>query len=179
MAGALGAVIAFQLLRNSPPAAAFDGGLDWARPLLPLTIGLTAGGGLLLVFVAVHGIVTDGSREEPGPVDTGYTGTGAPRSHWVGRFRGRLLWGASIEEESGIGELKRAWATGEWLTNRRLFRETLVLLGLPLVLVGSFISFALATTNTGVRALLVAAVLYSLVRLGWALGRAERGPAER
>ena len=172
MAGALGAVIAFQLLRSSPPLSALDRALDGARPLLPLTIGLTVGGGLLLVFAAVHGIVTDGRREEPGPVDTGYTGAGAAGGHWVGRFRGRLLWGASFEEESGIGELKRAWATGEWLTNRRLFRETLVLLGLPLVLVGSFTSIALATGNTGVRVLLVAAVVYSLVRLGWAVGRA-------
>jgi prolipoprotein diacylglyceryltransferase len=171
MASALAAVIAFQVFRTSPPLAAFDAALDAGRLLLPLTIGLAIGGGLLLVFVAVHGLATDATRAEPGPVDADFAGPGAAGGYWMGRFRGRLLWGASLEEESGIGELKRAWRSGQWLTDRRLFRETLVLAGLPLVVLGTFTSVALAIGSTGVRVLLVAAVLYSLVRLAWALAR--------
>jgi hypothetical protein len=171
MAGAIAAVITLQLLRTSPPLAAFDAVLDSARPLLPVTIGLAVSGGLLLVFVAVHGLATDGAREEPGPVETDYAGPGVPGGYAVGRFRGRLLWAASLEEESGLRELKRAWRTGEWLTDRRLWRATLVLVGLPLAVLSGFISIGLAIGNTGVRVLLLAAVLYSLVRLGWALGR--------
>jgi hypothetical protein len=172
MAGALAVVIAFQVLRTSPPLAAFDAVLDAGRVLLPLTIGLAVGGGLLLLFVLVHGLATDAVRAQPGPIDTDYAGPGARGGFWFGRFRGRLLWGASLEEQSGVGELKAAWRTGEWLTNRRLFRETLVLVGLPLVFLGTFISVALAAGNTGVRALLLATVLYGSVRLAWALARA-------
>lgn len=172
MAGALAVVIAFQVLRTSPPLAAFDAVLDAGRVLLPLTIGLAVGGGLLLVFVLVHGLATDADRDQPGPIDIKYEGPGARGGFWFGRFHGRLLWGAELEEESGFGELKVAWRTGEWLTNRRLFRETLVMAGLPLLVFGTFLSVALAAGNTGVRALLLAAVLYAIVRLAWALARA-------
>jgi hypothetical protein len=51
----------------------------------------------------------------------------------------------------------------------RYFRETLVLVGLPLLLIGVFGTVALVIDVTAVRLLLVFALAYALARLGFAL----------
>jgi hypothetical protein len=96
-----------------------------------------------------------------------------PRGGWgIGFFRGILLWQGEFYEESGIPELKHSWRTGEWLQVHRYFRETLVLVGLPLLLLGVFGTVALVIDVTAVRLLLVLALAYALARLGFALIRA-------
>jgi len=109
---------------------------------------------------------------QPGDISRPYSGP-SPSGGWrMGYFKGSLLWGASFEEESGISELKRAWRSGEWLSEHRLFRATLVIIGLPLVLIGVFSTIALVTDVTAVRLLLLLAVAYASVRLGFTLIRA-------
>ena len=83
-----------------------------------------------------------------------------------------LLWGAEFHEESGLSEVKRAWRSGEWLTVHRYLRATLVMVGLPLLLIGAFGTVALFTEVTAVRLLLLLALAYASARLGFAVIRA-------
>ena len=62
--------------------------------------------------------------------------------------------------------------TSQWLQVHRYFRETLVLVGLPLLLVGVFGTITLVTDITAIRLLLLVALAYALARLGIALIRA-------
>ena len=62
--------------------------------------------------------------------------------------------------------------TGQWLQVHRYFRETLVLVGLPLLLVGVFGTIALVTDIIAIRLLLLVGLAYALARLGIALIRA-------
>jgi hypothetical protein len=117
-------------------------------------------------------MVFDATPLQPGKISGRYDGPN-PRGGWsIGFFRGMLLWGREFYEESGISELKRSWRTGEWLRVHRYFRETLVLVGLPLLLVGAFGTGALVIDVTAVRLLLLLAVAYATARLGFALIRA-------
>lgn len=59
--------------------------------------------------------------------------------------------------------------TSQWLQVHRYFRETLVLVGLPLLLVGVFGTITLVTDIPAIRLLLLVALAYALTRLGFAL----------
>jgi hypothetical protein len=172
MGGVIAALIVVQAFQRSEPLASMDRLLNAARILVPLGIAITIIGAGLLLGAWIHGMVLDAQRIQPGKVSGAYAGP-RPRGGWmIGFFRGRLLWGAELHEESGIPEIKRSWSTGEWLTNHRYLRATLVLVGLPLLFVGAFGTVALVTDVTGVRLLLLVAVAYAVVRLGYALIRA-------
>ncbi len=172
MGGVIAALIAIQAVRELEPLASVDRTLNAARGLVPAGIGLVIVGLALLIGAAIHGLVFDATRAEPGEIE----GVGAgrtPRGGWgVSFFKGRLLWGASFDEETGISELKRSWFTGEWLEVHRYLRETLVVMGLPLVVVGFFGTIALATDVTAVRLLLILVVGYTVGRLAYVLIRA-------
>jgi hypothetical protein len=172
MGGVIAALLVVQTFRHDQPLSSFDGFLNGARGLVPLGIAITIAGAGLLLGAAVHGMVFDAQRIQPGKISGPYAGP-SPRGGWmVGFFRGRLLWGAEFHEESGISEVKRSWRTGEWLTVHRYLRATLVLVGLPLLLIGAFCTAALLTDVTAVRLLLLLTVAYVSVRLGYALIRA-------
>jgi hypothetical protein len=172
MGGVIAAIIVVQAFQRSEPLASMDRLLNGARVLVPLGIAITIIGGGLLLGAWLHGMIFDAQRIQPGKVSGTYAGP-SPRGGWmIGFFTGRLLWGAELHEESGISEVKRSWGTGEWLTNHRYLRATLVLAGLPLLLVGAFGTVALVTDVTGLRLLLLLAVAYAVVRLGYALIRA-------
>jgi hypothetical protein len=172
MGGAIAALIAVQALRQSEPLASVDRVLNGARGLVPAGIAITIVGAGLLFGAMIHGLAFDANRVQPGKISGKYAGPN-PRGGWrIGFFKGMLLWGGEFHEESGISELKRSWHTGEWLQVHRYFRETLVLVGLPLVVIGVFGTFALVTDVTGLRLLLLLAVAYASVRLGFALIRA-------
>jgi hypothetical protein len=172
MAGAITALIVVQAFRQAEPLASIDAFLSGARGLIPLGIGIIIIGAGLLLGALVHGMVLDSQPMPTGDISGPYSGPG-PRGGWrIGYFWGKLLWGREFHEESGFSELKRAWLTGEWLRDHRLLRTTLVMVGLPLVVVGAFGTVALVTDVTAVRLLLLLTVGYVLTRLGWALIRA-------
>ena len=172
MIGAIAALIVVQTFRRSEPLASMDALLNSGRVLVPAGIAITIVGAGLLLGALIHGLVFDAQRVQPGDVSGSYSGP-APSGGWrIGYFKGNLLWGASFEEESGISELKRGWRSGEWLSDHTLFRATLVIVGLPLVLIGAFGTIALITDVTAVRLMLLLVVAYATVRLGYTLIRA-------
>jgi hypothetical protein len=172
MAGAIAALIAVQAVRHSEPLVSVDNFLNGARGLVPLGIAITIVGAGLLLGAWIHGMVLDATRVQPGKISGPYAGPKPRRGWWAGYFKGNLLWGAELYEESGFSELKRAWSSGEWLRDHRLLRATLVMVGLPLVLIGVFGTVALVIDVTAVRLLLLLAVAYAAVRLSFALIRA-------
>jgi hypothetical protein len=172
MIGAIAALIAVQALRQYEPLASMDRLLNEARVLVPAGIAITIVGAGLLFGALIHGLAFDAQRIEPGDISGPYAGR-SPSGGWrLGYFKGNLLWGAELEEESGISEMKRAWRSGQWLTDHRLLRATLVIVGLPLVLVGTFGTIALVSDVTAVRLILLLAVAYASLRLGFTLVRA-------
>jgi hypothetical protein len=172
MIGAIAAVIAVQAMAQGGALAGIDNVLNSARPLVPACIAAGAIGGILILAAMVHGLATDATRAEPGKVSGAYRGQGAGGWWQMGWFRGFLLWGGEFHEESGISEVKRSWRSGEWLHVHRYLRATMVLAGLPLAVFGTFAAVALASDLTAVRLLLLLAVVYALVRFGYALARA-------
>jgi hypothetical protein len=172
MGGAIAALIVVQTFRHSEPLVSFDRFLNGAAGLIPIGIVLAIIGAALLLGALVHGMVFDSQPMETGEVSGPYSGP-APGGGWrIGFFKGKRLWGREFYEESGISELKRAWLTGEWLRDHRLLRTTMVLVGLPLLVIAVFGTVALAIDVTAVRLLLVATVAYVAANLGFALIRA-------
>jgi hypothetical protein len=172
MGGVIAALIAVQAFQRSEPLASMDRLLNAARVVVPLGIAVTIIGAALLLGAWIHGMVLDAQRIQPVKVSGTHAGP-TPTGGWqIGFFRGRLLWGAELYEESEISEVKRSWSTGERLTNHRYLRATLVLVGLPLLFIGAFGTAALVIDVTGVRLLLLLAVAYAVARLGYALIRA-------
>jgi hypothetical protein len=172
MAGAIAALIVVQTFRRAEPLSSFDRFLNGAAGLIPFGIAITIIGAALLLGAMIHGLVFDSQPMETGDVSGSYSGP-SPSGGWrIGYFKGKRLWGRSFYEESGISELKRAWFTGEWLRNHRLLRTTMVLVGLPIVVIGAFGTIALATDVTAVRLLLLLTAAYVAVHMGFALIRA-------
>jgi hypothetical protein len=172
MAGAIAALIVVQTFRHAEPLSSFDRILNGAAGLIPLGIAAAIIGAALLLGALVHGMVFDSQPMETGDVSGPYSGP-TPGGGWrIGFFKGKRLWGREFYEESGISELKRAWFTGEWLRDHRLLRTTMVLVGLPILVIGAFGTIALATDVTAVRLLLLLTVAYVAVNMGFALTRA-------
>ena len=172
MAGAIAALIVVQTFRQDEPLASIDAFLNGARGLIPLGIATTIIGAALLLGALIHGMVFDSSPMQTGDISGPYSGP-SPSGGWrIGYFMGKLLAGREFEEESTFSELKRAWLTGEWLRDHRLMRTTMVLVGLPIVVIGAFGTIALTTEVTAVRLLLLLAIAYMAARLGFALTRA-------
>ena len=172
MGGVIAAIIVVQVFQRSEPLASMDRLLNGARVLVPLGIAITLVGAALLLGAWIHGMVFDAQRVQPGKISGSFAGQDPRGGRRIGFFRGRLLWGAEFHEESGFSEVKRAWRTGEWLLDHRYLRATLVLVGLPLVLIGAFGTTAVVIDVTGVRLLLLLTVIYAMARLGVALFRA-------
>jgi hypothetical protein len=172
MGGVIAALIAVQAFQRSEPLASIDKLLNAARFLEPLGIAITIIGAGLVVGAWIHGMVFDSVRTQPGKVSGAYAGPSAKGGLRIGYFKGWLLWGGEFHEESGISEVKRSWRTGQWLTVHRYLRATLGLVGLPLLIIGVFGTIALVTDVIGVRLLLLLALAYAIVRLGFALIRA-------
>jgi hypothetical protein len=172
MAGAIAALIVVQIFRHDEPLISFDRALNSAHGLIPLGIAITVIGAALLLVAAIHGMVFDSQPMETGDVSGTYSGRTASGGFNIGYFKGKRLWGREFYEESGFSELKRAWLTGEWLRDHRLLRTTVVLVGLPIVVIGAFGTIALVTDVTAVRLLLVLAVAYVVANVGYALARA-------
>jgi len=172
MAGAIAALIVVQTFRRSEPLSSFDRFLNGAAGLIPLGIASTVIGALLLLGALIHGMIFDSRPMETGDISGPYSGP-SPGGGWrIGYFKGKRPWGREFYEESGFSELKRAWANGEWLRDHRLLRTTMVIVGLPIVVIGAFGTIALATDVTAVRLLLVLSVAYVAANLGYALARA-------
>ena len=169
MAGVIAVLIFVEAFRQSDPLVSFDRALNAAHGLVPLGIAVTIVGAALLLGAAIHGMVFDSQPMETGDVSGPYAG-GTPSGGFnIGYFRGKRLWGRAFYEESGISELKRSWLTGDWLRDHRLFRTTMVLVGLPIVVIGAFGTVALATDVTAVRLLLVLTAAYVAIHMGFAL----------
>jgi hypothetical protein len=172
MGGVIAALIAVQAFQRSEPLASIDRLLNGARILVPLGIAITIVGAGLLLGAWIHGMVFDAQRVQPSKISGSYAGP-SPRGGWrIGYFKGLLVWGGELHEESGISEVKRSWRTGEWLLDHRLLRATLILVGLPLLLIGAFGTTVLLTDVTGLRLLLLLGLAYAVVRLTIALVRA-------
>ena len=120
----------------------------------------------------MHGMVFDSQPMETGDVSGPYSGGNPGGGSRIGYFKGKRLWGRTFYEESGISEVKRSWLTGEWLRDHRLLRTTMVLVGLPIMVIGAFATVALATDVTAVRLLLLLTAAYVVVHMGFALIRA-------
>jgi hypothetical protein len=84
--------------------------------------------------------------------------------------RSARSWQSFADETGGrLAVDGRRDRTSQWLQVHRYFRETLVLVGLPLLLVGVFGTITLVTDITAIRLLLLVALAYALARLGFAL----------
>ena len=172
MAGAIAALIVVQAFRQSEPLSSFDRFLNGAAGLIPMGIAITIVGAALVLGAGIHGLVFDSQPMATGDVSGPHSGP-TPGGGWrIGTFKGRSLWGREFYEEAGISEVKRAWFTGEWLRDHRLLRTTMVLVGLPILVIGAFGTIALATDVTAVRLLLLLTVAYVAVNMGFALIRA-------
>jgi hypothetical protein len=172
MAGVIAALIVVQTFRHAEPLSSFDRFLNGAAVLIPLGIALAIIGALLLLGALIHGLVFNSQPMETGDIAGPYSGP-TPGGGWrIGYFKGKRLWGREFYEESGFSEVKRAWFTGEWLRDPRLMRTTMVLVGLPILVIGVFATVALATDVTAVRLLLVLTVAYVVANTGYALARA-------
>jgi hypothetical protein len=172
MIGVIAVLIVVQTVARSGGLAGVEHALDSARTLLPIAIGMTVAGVLLLVAAMVHGMATDATWVEPGKVSGAYRGaspTGGWRINW---FRGTLLAAGGFEEESGVSAVKASWRTGEWLTNRTHLRATMVLAGLPLAVLGAFATVTLVSDVTAVRLLALLVFAYVLARFSYMLARA-------
>jgi hypothetical protein len=172
MAGAIAALLVIQSFRHDEPLASFDRFLNGARGLVPLGIAITIVGAGLLLGAAIHGMVFDSQPMGTGDISGPYSGPSPSGGRRIGDFKGKRLWGREFYEEAGISEVKRAWFTGEWLRDHRLLRTTMVLVGLPIVVIGAFGTIALATDVTAVRLLLLLTAAYVAVHMGFALIRA-------
>ena len=73
MGGAVAAVIAVQVMRQSAPLVWFDGVLNGARGLVPAGIVTIGVGAALLIGALVHGMVFDATRMEPGKIEYRYS----------------------------------------------------------------------------------------------------------
>jgi hypothetical protein len=172
MAGAIAALIVVQTFRHAEPLSSFDRILNGAAGLIPIGIAVAIIGAALLLGALVHGMVGNSQPMETGDVSGPYSGTRPGGGLRIGYFKGKRLWGREFYEESGISELKRAWLTGEWLRDQRLLRTTMVLVGLPLLVIAVFGTVALAIDVTAIRLLLVLTVAYVVANMGYALVRA-------
>jgi len=173
MGGAIAALIVVQTFRRAEPLASFDRFLNGAAGLIPLGVALAIIGAALLLGALVHGMVFDSQPMETGDVSGPYSRPTPGGDGWrIGYFKGKRLWGREFYEESGFTELKRAWLTGEWLRDHRLMRTTMVLIGLPLLVIAVFGTVALAIDVTAVRLLLVATIAYVAANFGFSLIRA-------
>jgi hypothetical protein len=172
MAGAIAALLVVQAFRQSEPLSSLDRFLNAGRGLIPLGIAITIVGAGLLLGAAIHAMAFDSQPMETGDISGPHSGPTPGGGRPIGYFKGKRLWGRSFYEESGISEVKRSWLTGEWLRDHRLLRTTMVLVGLPIVLIGAFATVALATDVTAVRLLLLLTAAYVAVHMGFALIRA-------
>jgi hypothetical protein len=172
LAGAIAALLVVQAFRQNEPLVSFDRALNSAGGLIPLGITITIIGAALLLGAAIHGMVFDSQPVQTGDISGPYSGRNPGGGFNAGAFRGRALWGRAFYEESGISEVKRSWFTGEWLRDHRLLRSTMVLVGLPILVIGAFATIALVTDVTAVRLLLVLTAAYVAVHMGFALIRA-------
>jgi len=172
MAGAIAALIVVQAFRHVEPLSSFDRFLNGAAGLIPLGITITVIGALLLLGALIHGMIFDSRPMETGDISGPYSGPSQGGGWRIGYFKGTRPWGREFYEESGFSELKRSWLTGEWLRDPRLVRTTMVIVGLPIVVIGAFATIALATDVTAVRVLLLLAAAYVVANVGYALARA-------
>ena len=170
--GAVAGLIAVESLARWGPLVALNGLLNGARPVVPVCIAVAVVGAGLLAAASIHGMVFDSTRVAPGKIAVGYSRPGARGGWMAGFFRGTLLWGGHFEEETALGELKRSWRSGEWLTVHRYLRATMVLVGLPLLVAGTFTAVAIGVDVVWFRLVLLLAVVYALARIGYAVVRA-------
>jgi len=172
MAGAIAALIVVQAFRHVEPLSSFDRVLNGAAGLIPLGITITVIGALLLLGALIHGMIFDSRPMETGDISGPYSGPSQGGGWRIGYFKGTRPWGREFYEESGFSELKRSWLAGEWLRDPRLLRTTMVIVGLPIVVIGAFATIALATDVTAVRLLLLLTAAYVVANVGYALARA-------
>ena len=136
LVGAVTALILVQALDQAGSLAGIDRALNRARPLVPALIGAGAIGAILLLGALAHGIATEGTWFGPAKIAGRYRGRDASGLSTVGFFRGSLLGGVTFYQESGLSDVKRSWGSGQWWRAGANLRATLVLAGLPLVVVG-------------------------------------------
>lgn len=190
---AVGGLIVIQALSQAGWFAWFDGPLNRAHSLFPVAVGLAVIGGILLLVAWIHGIVLDPDPDMAGSVvldgrmvsdesikpgakvSLKYSGpTVGMANTWVaGFFWGKVLWSQGFTEISSIGELRRAWRSGEWLHVHRLLRATLALVGFFALLTGVCVAISLANDYTALRILLLGSLAFAVVGTARAFARAR------
>jgi hypothetical protein len=172
MAGVIAALLVIQTFRHDEPLTSFDRFVNAAQGLIPLGITITIIGAALVLGAGIHGMVFDSQPMETGKISGRVSVPNPSGGRSISYFKGRRLWGREFYQESGISDVKRAWFTGEWLRDRSMLRATMVLVGLPILVIGAFGTIALATDVTAVRLLLLLVVAYVAANVGFALIRA-------
>ncbi len=189
MVVALGVIIGGQALIQSGPFGSITTSLNRARTIEPALLAMVAIGALVLVAAMIHGLVTDAASDQGAvtldgrvvsdpPVRKGkaaitYAGRTTMANHYVlGFFQGTVLWSGGFHEESGMGELKKSWRSGQWLHVHRYLRATFALTGFLMIFVGLFGAIALASDITILRVLFLLVVAYALIRTAYAFARA-------
>ena len=190
---AVGALIGVEALAQAGWLTWFDRGLNSARGLVPVAIALAVIGGVLLVAAMIHGLVVDPNRGMPGSivldgrvvtdesikpgakVSIKYRGrtTGTANQGVAGFYRGRVLFSRNFYEESRMGDLKKAWRSGEWLHVHRYLRATVGLAGFLSLVTGLLVAWALLDDTTAARLLLLGVVVFMLAGTARAFARAR------
>ncbi len=190
---AVGALIGVEALAQAGWFTWFDRGVDDARGLVPVAITLSVVGGVLLVGAMIHGLVLDPNRGMPGSivldgrvvtdesikpgakVSIEYAGrtTGTANQEVGGFYRGRVLFRRSFLEETRMGDLKRAWRSGEWSHVHRFLRATLGLAGFLSLASGLLVTWALLADTTAARLFLFGVATFMLAGTARAFARAR------
>lgn len=190
---AVGALIGVEALAQAGWFKWFDRGLNSARGLVPDAIVLAILGGVLLLVAVIHGLLVDPNRGMPGSmvldgrvvsdesikagakVSIKYKGrtTGMANQGVAGFYLGRVLFSRGFFEETRMGDLKKAWRSGEWLHVHRYLRATLGLAGFLSLVTGLFVTWALLADSTAARLLLLGVVVFVLAGTARAFARAR------
>jgi hypothetical protein len=182
-----GAVLAVVLLANLvgerwPPLKALERWMERHQgPLLAVTITLAAVGFLLLMGAALHlalaGAPPPAEGADEGPAGHDEEAAPAPfeREWEVSRFRGRSV-EFSGEDTFSYRAAREAWRSGAWRSDGTWRRRYLALAGGLATVCGAF-GIALVLVPAGIKLLLIAALVYALVRSAWS-ARSQPVPGE-
>ena len=172
-----GAIILWIAAGEIPAVHAFS---DWINAnrfwLLPLTLGMTAAGLLVMIW----GWITVGikygrpmSEEEAGqflaPPMLGPGTLSASKGVFKGDVRGRKL---DQPVEWSFQEMKAAWRAGTWWSDPGMRRNYLITAGGLLLILSGFSVFMVVVKPPSVKLLMAGTVIYAIVRTAIGFRRA-------
>jgi len=173
----LGVLLAAILLGELPAVKSVSLLVNQNRSwLLPIMLGLTAAGFLILLWAWTMIGIRLGK-----PMTHGEVEQLAARTQILGpgkRFSKARLWGktSGVKVDPPLGwtfrEMKDAWRNGAWWSDAEMRRKYIITGGGILCILGGFAAMLVATDPASVKLILGGAILYAAARLIWGFRRA-------